>query len=74
MPRPKLKSDGEEIGTTQGRMCCANKRLTRGVYAQALTPLKRAAHSKVVELIRPAGGRGVVSLCSHTEEADSVSA
>lgn len=69
-----LKGGGEDVKTTQELMRHANSRLTLDVYAQALTPLKRAAHSKVVELIRPAGGRGVVPLCSHAEEADSVSA
>ncbi len=50
----------------------ANSRLTLDVYAQALTPAKRAANLTVVELIRPAAGTGCVPLCSHAEEADSV--
>lgn len=49
-------------------------RSTLDVYAQALTPAKRAAHLKVVELIRTAAGTGCVPVCSHGEEADSVSA
>jgi hypothetical protein len=52
----------------------ANSRLTLDVYAQALTPAKRAAYLKVVELIRPAVGTGSVPLCSLAEEAQSVSA
>src|SRR5208282_5508758 len=32
----------------------ASSRLTLDVYAQALTPAKRTAHLKVVEMIRPA--------------------
>ena len=41
------------------------------LYAQALTPEKRAAHLKVVEMIRPAAETASVPLC---EEAVSVSA
>jgi hypothetical protein len=52
----------------------ANSRLTLDVYAQALTPAKRAAYLKVVELIRPAVGTGSVPLCSLAEEAQSASA
>jgi hypothetical protein len=44
------------------------------LYAQALTPVKRAAHLKVVEMIRPMAEGGSVPLCSHAEEAESVSA
>ena len=52
----------------------ANSRLTLDVYAQALTPAKRAAHLKVVELIGPTVGTISVPLCSHAEKAESVSA
>ena len=52
----------------------ANSRLTLDVYAQALTPAKRTAHLKVVEMIWPAVETGSVPLCSHAEEAESVSA
>ena len=48
-----LKSIGEDIKTVQERIRHANSRLTLDVYAQALTPAKRAAHLKVVEMIRP---------------------
>ena len=51
----------------------ANSRLTLDVYAQALTPAKRAAHLKGVEMIRPAVETGSVPLCSHAEKAESVS-
>ena len=44
------------------------------LYAQALTPVKRAAHLKVVEMIRPVAEVGSVPLCSHAEEAESVNA
>jgi hypothetical protein len=49
----------------------ANSRLTLDVYAQALTPAKRAAHLKVVEMIRATVETGSLS---HAEEAESVSA
>ena len=69
-----LKGSGEDVKTTQELMRHANSRLTLDVYAQALTPAKRAAHLKVVEMIRPAAGTGSVPLCSHAEEVESVSA
>ena len=39
--------------TTQELMRHANSRITLDLYAQALTPTKRSAQTKVVELIRP---------------------
>ncbi len=69
-----LKGSGEDVKTTQELMRHANSRLTLDVYAQALTPAKRGAHLKVVEMIRPAPGTSSVPLCSHAEEAKSVSA
>jgi len=41
-----------------------NSRLTLDVYAQALTPEKRAAQKKVVEMIQPGEETAVVPLCS----------
>jgi integrase len=69
-----LKGSGEDVKTTQELMRHANSRLTLDVYAQALTPAKRAAHLKVVEMIRPAVETGSVPLCSHAEKVESVSA
>src|SRR6266699_7198152 len=43
-----LKGSGEDVKTTQELMRHANSRLTLDVYAQALTPAKRAAHLKVL--------------------------
>ena len=57
--------------TMQELMRHANSRLTLDVYAQALTPEKRAAQRKVVEMIQPGEETGVVPLCSH---ADGVAA
>ena len=72
-----LLSSGEGVKTTQELMRHANSRLTLDVYAQALTPAKRAAHLKVVEMIQPgaetAAETVVVPLCSHAQEAISVS-
>jgi len=63
-----LKGSGEDVKTVQELMRHANSRLTLDVYAQALTPAKRAAHLKVVEMIRPTTGTPVVPSCSHAEE------
>jgi integrase len=59
-----LKGSGEDVKTTHELMRHANSRLTPDVYAQALTPAERAAHLKVVEMIRPAAETGCVPLCS----------
>jgi len=70
----QLKGSGEDVKTTQELMRHANSRLKLGVYAQALTPAKRAAHLKVVEMIRPAAEEGAVPFCSHAEEAKPINA
>jgi len=71
-----LLSSGE-VKTTQELMRHANSRLTLDVHAQALTPAKRAAHRKVVEMIQPtvetASETLIVPLCSHAQEAIAVS-
>jgi integrase len=43
----------EDVKTTQELMRHANSRITLDLYAQAVTPAKRSAQTKVVELIRP---------------------
>ena len=68
-----LKGVGEDVKTVQELMRHANSRLTLDVYAQALTPAKRAAHLKLVGLIQPAAETEVVPLCSHAEQAVAVS-
>jgi integrase len=60
-----LKGSGEDVKTTQELMRHANSRMTLDVYAQALTPAKRAAHLKVVELIQPSTGIAVVPTLSN---------
>jgi hypothetical protein len=63
-----LKGSGEDVKTARELMWHAKSRLTLDVYVQALTPAKRAAHLKVVEMIRPTSGTLVVPLCSHAED------
>jgi len=48
-----LKGSGEDVKTTQELMRHASSRITMDVYAQALTPAKRSAQRKLVELIQP---------------------
>jgi len=69
-----LTSSDENAKTTQELMRHANAGITMNLYAQALTPAKRAAHLKVVEMIRPAAVPASVPLCSHAEKGESVSA
>ncbi len=59
--------------TVQELMRHANSRLTLDVYAQALTPAKRAAHLKLVGLIHPAAETAIGPSWSHAEEAVAVS-
>jgi integrase len=61
-----LKGGGEDVKTTQELMRHANSRITLDVYAQALTPAKRSAQRKVVELIRPAAA---VTLSEHEQSS-----
>ena len=49
-----LKGTGEDVKRVEELMRHASSRLTLDVYAQALTPAKRATHLKLVGLIRPA--------------------
>jgi integrase len=69
-----LRSAAEDVKTTQELMRHANSRMTLDVYAQALTPAKRTAHQKVVEMIWQVTKPEVVPTCSRVREAVSVSA
>ncbi len=60
--------------TAQELMRHANGKLTLDVYAQALTPAKRAAHLKLVEMIQQAAQVPSVPSRSHAESAEAVSA
>ena len=69
-----LNGGGENVKTVQELKRHANSILTLDVYAQALTPAKRAAHRKLVELIQPVADTASVPLCSHAKKAEVVSA
>jgi hypothetical protein len=43
----------KDVKTTQELMRHASSRVTLDVYAQALTPAKRSAQNKVIEIIQP---------------------
>jgi hypothetical protein len=60
-----LKCSGEDVKTVQELMRHANSRMTLDLYAQAITSTKRAAHLKLVDLIKPGGIIQSVPLCSH---------
>jgi integrase len=45
------KANGEDIKTVQELLRHANSRITLYIYTQAVTPAKRAAQTKVVEMI-----------------------
>ena len=68
-----LNGGGEDVKTVQELMRHASSRLTLDVYAQALTPAKRAAHLKLVGLIQPAAETAIGPLWSHAEDAVAVS-
>ena len=69
-----LRSTADDVKTAQELMRHANSRLTLDVYAQALTPAKRKAHQKVVEMIWAGRKPEVVPTCSRVPKAVSVSA
>ena len=54
-------------GGPAGTDAASKQKARLEVYAQALTPAKRAAHQKVVETIRLAEGTLIVPSCSHAE-------
>ena len=49
-----LKANGEDVKVVQELLHHGSSRVTLDVYAQAMTPAKRAAQQKVVEMVRPA--------------------
>lgn len=48
-----LKSSGADVKVVQKSLRHANARITMELYAQALTPNKRKAQSKVIRMILP---------------------
>jgi integrase len=62
-----LLGGSEDVKTMQELMRHANSRLTLDLYAQALTPAKRAAHRRLVGLIQGPGERQLVP-CGPTQK------
>jgi integrase len=50
-----LKSNGEDVKTVQEILRHANSKITMDIYTQAVTPAKRQAQAKVLEMILPGG-------------------
>ena len=50
-----MKANGEDIKTIQELLRHANYKVTADTYMQAVTPVKRAALSKLVKMILPLG-------------------
>jgi len=48
-----LKANGEDVKTVQESLRHASSKITLDVYTQAVTPAKREAQRKVVEMLRP---------------------
>ena len=46
-----LKANGEDVKVVQELLRHANCRITLDIYTQAVTPAKRAAQTKVVEMM-----------------------
>ena len=51
----KLKANGADVKVVQQSLRHSTTRIALDTYTQALGPDKRAAQSKVVEIIRPQG-------------------
>ena len=52
-----LRANGEDVKVVQELLRHANSRITLDIYTQAMTPAKRQAQSKIVEMILPQGRR-----------------
>jgi site-specific recombinase XerD len=48
-----LKANGEDVKTVQEILRYANSRITMDIYAQAVTPAKRNAQQRVLQMIMP---------------------
>jgi integrase len=62
-----LKSNGEDVKTVQELLRHANSRITLDVYTQAVNSHKRAAQSRVVQMILPAVGTNVGTEGEHAK-------
>jgi integrase len=54
-----LKANGEDVKTVQELLRHANSKITLDVYTQAVNSHKRAAQSKVVQMMVPGMGTNV---------------
>ncbi len=54
-----LKANGEDVKTVQELLRHANSKITLDVYTQAVGSNKRAAQSKVIQMMVPGAGRNV---------------
>jgi integrase len=52
-----LRANGEDVKVVQELLRHANSRITLDIYTQAMTPAKRQAQNKIVEMILPQGRR-----------------
>jgi integrase len=52
-----LRANGEDVKVVQELLRHANSRITLDIYTQAMTPAKRQAQSKIIEMILPQGRR-----------------
>jgi hypothetical protein len=48
-----LRANGEDVKVVQELLRYANSRITLDIYTQAMTPAKRQAQSKIIEMILP---------------------
>jgi integrase len=54
-----MKANGEDVKTVQEILRHANSRITLDIYTQAVTPAKRRAQGKVLEMILPRAAQTV---------------
>src|ERR1700723_2678244 len=62
-----LKANGEDVKTVQELLRHANSKITLDVYTQAVNSHKRAAQSKVVQMIVPGVGTNVGTKREHAK-------
>jgi hypothetical protein len=55
-----LNGNGEDVKVAQELLRHSTAKMTLDIYTQALSPKKRAAHSKVVGMIRPKSSAVIV--------------
>ena len=50
-----MKANGEDVKTVQELLRHANSRITLDIYTQAVTPSKRRAQGRALDMILPSG-------------------